>query len=112
VKKKTHRWARATYIDLRYGILCECGNFKTDQALTCASCAVERRRSPDYWQRMTCASCGGPKSKNGRICRRCRHEAMRGISQPTGSPQPQSHPWRKSFACVVDESAGMKDTVG
>jgi hypothetical protein len=44
-----HRWPRATVTDLRYGPLCECGNPKTDQALTCTDCAVERRRAPDYW---------------------------------------------------------------
>jgi hypothetical protein len=71
-----HRWPRATVTDLRYGPLCECGNPKTDQALTCTDCAVERRRAPDYWERRTCA-CGGPKTKNAAICRSCRNVELR-----------------------------------
>jgi len=95
-----HRWPRATVTDLRYGPLCDCGNLKTDQALTCTDCAVERRRAPDYWERKTCA-CGGPKSKDAAICRACRNEEMRGVSQQTGRPQSELHPWRKAETARV-----------
>jgi hypothetical protein len=88
----THRWPRATIADLRWGRLCECGNLKTDQALTCTDCAAGRRRAPNYWERRTCV-CGGPKSKNAATCSSCRHESMRGISS-IGHEQPESHPWR------------------
>jgi hypothetical protein len=43
----THRWPRLTIDHPLYGIVCECGNLKTDQALTCTDCAVDRRRAPD-----------------------------------------------------------------
>jgi len=88
----SHRWPRATTTDLRWGPLCECGNLKTDQALTCADCAAARRRAPDYWERRTCA-CGGPKKKDAVMCRPCRNEAMRGV-ETVGCEQPESHPWR------------------
>jgi hypothetical protein len=37
----THRWPRLTIDHPLYGIVCECGNLKTDQALTCTDCAVD-----------------------------------------------------------------------
>lgn len=94
-----HRWPRATVTDLRYGPLCECGNPKTDQALTCSDCAVERRRAPDYWDRTTCA-CGGAKTKNAAMCRPCRNESMRGVAT-VGAPQGVDHPWRKAETARV-----------
>jgi hypothetical protein len=90
----THRWPRATTTDLRWGPLCDCGNLKTDQALTCVDCAVERRRAPDYWETRTCA-CGGPKMRRAQMCRPCRNEARRGVSSG-GHEQPVSHPWRRA----------------
>jgi hypothetical protein len=92
--RDTHRWDRATITDIRYGPSCECGNPKTDQALTCNDCAIERRRASDYWERRTC-SCGAPKMRRAAMCRPCRNETMRGVTT-IGSPQPQSHPWRKA----------------
>jgi hypothetical protein len=89
-----HRWPRATTTDIRWGPLCDCGNLKTDQALTCTDCAVERRRAADHWARRTCA-CGGPKSKDAQTCLSCKHEAQRGI-ETRGKPQPNSHPWRRA----------------
>jgi len=92
----THRWPRATTTDIRWGPLCDCGNFKTDQALTCADCAAERRRAPDYWERRTCV-CGGPKKKDAAMCRPCRNESMRGVTRvDVGRSQPESHPWRRA----------------
>lgn len=90
----THRWPRSTATDRRWGLLCECGNLKTNQALTCEDCAVERRRAPDYWERRTCG-CGGPKTKDAAMCRPCRNELLRGVPNPTG-PQAEDHPWRKA----------------
>jgi hypothetical protein len=93
---RTHRWERAQITDPRHGPLCECGNLKTDEALTCFDCAVERRRSPTYWETRTC-SCGRPKMRRAAMCRPCRNETMRGVAT-TGNAQPQSHPWRKAEA--------------
>lgn len=93
----SHRWPRAHFGDERYGPICECGNIKTDQALTCNDCAVERRRAPDHWQRRTCA-CGGPKTKYAAVCRRCRNKAITGQPATTGRPQALDHPWRKAEA--------------
>jgi hypothetical protein len=91
-----HRWPRATITDIAYGPLCDCGNLKTDQALTCT--AVERRRAPDYWETRTCA-CGGPKTGRAAMCRACKYEAMRGVTRlDVGRPQPESHPWRAAEA--------------
>lgn len=92
----THRWARATTRDDRWGPLCACGNLKTDQALTCTDCAVGRRRAPNYWERRTCA-CGAPKTKDASRCRRCANEGMRGVPRP-GRPQPAEHPFRRAEA--------------
>lgn len=92
----SHRWPRATTQDDRWGPLCECGNLKTDQALTCTDCAVERRRAPDYWERRTCA-CGGRKHKDAAMCRQCRNESMRGVPV-LGRVQPAAHPWRAKEA--------------
>ena len=95
----THRWPRATTTDDRWGPLCECGNLKTDQALTCNDCAVERRRAPDYWERRTCA-CGGPKHKDADRCRRCENEARLGDPRwyfGTGGGSSE-HPWRRKEA--------------
>lgn len=92
----SHRWERATTADDRWGCLCECGNLKTDQALTCFDCAVERRRAPDHWERRTC-ECGGPKTKDAARCRSCANEAMRGVSI-VGHENPLDHPWRKDEA--------------
>ena len=89
----THRWPRATTREGNWGPICGCGNPKTDQALTCTDCAIERRRAPDYWDRTTC-SCGQAKSKRAQMCRPCRNQQMRGITVASGRPQPQSHPWR------------------
>ncbi len=112
----THRWPRATTTTGNWGRVCECGNLKTDQALTCAECAVERRRAPDYWERRTCVQCGGVRASRkpgGGLCRPCTNDAHRGVSVATGRPQPADHRFRKltelAFACVVDESAGVKE---
>lgn len=102
----THRWPRATVADIRYGPLCECGNLKTDQALTCSDCAAERRRAADYWERRTCA-CGSRKSKNARRCRSCENEAR------TGDPSwyfgagggSSSHPWRRKNDLIERRAA-------
>lgn len=94
----THRWPRARVDDLSYGVVCSCGNLKTDQALTCFDCAAERRRADDYWQQRTCA-CGGPKTRGKLMCRPCRNATMRGVPQPrVARSQPQSHPFRKAEA--------------
>ena len=93
----SHRWPRATIADDRWGPLCECGNLKTDQALTCTECAAERRRAPDFWERRTC-ECGGAKSKRGRRCLRCEHDRRR--AEPSAwdfggsSRGAADHPWR------------------
>ena len=91
----THRWPRATTSDDRWGPLCECGNLKTDQALTCTDCAAERRRAPHYWETRTCA-CGGPKMRRAQMCRPCRNDLLRGLSTDSGRPQAQTHPWRRA----------------
>jgi hypothetical protein len=95
----SHRWPRATTTSGNYGRICECGNLKTDQALTCFDCAVERRRAPDYWERRTCQRCGGPRMSRkpgGGICRPCRNELMRRVSVDSGRPQPADHRWRRA----------------
>ena len=89
---------RATIHEGNYGCICECGAMKTDQALTCFACAVERRRAPDYWERRTCPECGGPKDHRRQMCRPCRNESMVGVSVASGRPQPQDHRWRKPWA--------------
>lgn len=96
----THRWPRATVYAGNYGPICECGSLKTDQALTCANCAAERRRAPDYWERRTCTECGGPKSKKGTRCRSCENAARLGDSRwyfGAGGGS-EEHPWRKQEA--------------
>lgn len=103
----THRWPRATTSDDRWGPLCECGNLKTDQALTCTECAIERRRAPDYWEQRTCPDCGGPKTKFKQRCRPCQNELMRG--QPVvGRAQAESHPWRQRESARLAELAGRR----
>src|SRR5215831_6677516 len=77
LERKDHRWPRAHIGDAHYGPTCDCGNLKTDQALSCFSCAVERRRASDYRERRTCA-CGGPKGKSAKRCRACYAEERRG----------------------------------
>ncbi len=94
----TRRWPRATTLDDRWGRLCACGNLKTDQALTCFDCAVERRRAPDYWEKRTCPDCGGPKTASKQRCRTCANELMRGVAVATGRAQAADHPWRKREA--------------
>lgn len=98
----THRWPRATTTDDRYGRICECGNLKTDQALTCTDCATERRRAPDYWERRLC-QCGSPKSKGAQRCKACADDAKRGVPV-AGRAQTQQHPWRKTEAARLRAS--------
>jgi predicted amidophosphoribosyltransferase len=74
----THRWPRATTDVGNYGPICDCGNLKTDQALTCSDCAADRRRAPDHWSRRTCPECGGAKTKDAARCLHCEHEARLG----------------------------------
>ncbi len=73
----THRWPQATTQDDAWGRLCVCGNLKTDQALTCIECAVERRRAPHYWEMRTCPDCGGPMTVRKQRCRSCANDLMR-----------------------------------
>ncbi len=96
----THRWPRATTQDDAWGRLCACGNLKTDQALTCAHCAAERRRAPDYWEQRTCA-CGGPKTVRRQRCRTCANELARGVDRGSGRPQPDDHQWRKDTTARI-----------
>lgn len=95
MKKNMHRWPRATTSDVEWGPLCDCGALKTDQALTCVNCAIERRRAVDYWDLRTCDLCGGPKSKRASMCRPCKNKLQIGLAVVTGRLQPQDHPWRK-----------------
>lgn len=91
------RWPRLTLADEWYGAVCPCGNPKTDQALTCSDCAIERRRAPDHWQRRACG-CGAPKYKDARRCLRCENEARAGDPAwyfGTGGGTAE-HPWRKA----------------
>jgi predicted amidophosphoribosyltransferase len=93
----THRWPRATTSDNRWGRICECGNLKTDQALTCTDCAADRRRAPDHWGRRTCPQCDGPKHKDAARCRSCENAARLGDSRwyfGAGGGS-EEHPWRK-----------------
>lgn len=91
----THRWPRATIAEGNYGCICECGDLKTDQALTCFSCAVERRTKQEN---RTCPKCGGPKSRRAQQCLRCKHESQVGVPVNSGRPQSPDHEWRKPWA--------------
>lgn len=92
-----HRWPRATTQDPRWGPICQCGNPKTDQALTCTDCAITRRRAPNYWETRTC-ECGGPKMRRARRCLRCEHDRRRANPElwdfGGSSRGARDHPWR------------------
>lgn len=81
--------------DLRYGLICACGNLKGWQSRICRRCYLEELHDADYWARRTC-ECGGLKRElRARRCRRCANARLVGVPQP-GREQPMDHPWRKA----------------